>query len=455
MALRKLMLINKKTNLQDELNSLRTQDEQIQTRERELEEAIKEAKTEDETKLVEEEVEKFENDKKELEDKKQNLQSKINEIDSELEEIDKQEPERKDNKTVIQRRENNMIFTRDKIHDLVQRDDVKDLLTQVRSLISRKDKSIVGAELTIPTVMIGLIRDEIHRYSKLINRVYKKPTSGKARALIAGAVPEGVWMEACGTLNELALQFHMTEVDGYKIGGFMAICNATLEDSDIDLANEIIDALGQAIGYALDKGILYGTGKKMATGIVTRLHQASKPDTWITTDRPWINLSTTNVKQYDPAGANTAEGFFSDIIGIASAAKPNYIPDSQKTWVMNSNTATIFLQKSIAFNAAGALVASAQKTMPIIGGDIIILEFVPDGDVIGGYFKGYLLAERKGISLGESKEVRFIQDQTVFKGTARYDGTPIIGEAFVHFNIKNVAPTKTVTFAPDTANPGL
>ena len=37
------------------------------------------------------------------------------------------------------------------------------------------------------------------------------------------------------------------------------------------LAGEIIDALGRAIGLALDKAILYGTGTRMPLGIVTRL----------------------------------------------------------------------------------------------------------------------------------------------------------------------------------------
>ena len=85
--------------------------------------------------------------------------------------------------------------------------------------------------------------------------------------------------------------------------------------------------------------------------------------------------------------------------------------------------------------------------MPIIGGDIVLLDFIPDGDIIGGYGSLYLLAERAGTTLAQSEHVRFIEDQTVFKGTARYDGTPVFGEGFVGINIKNAAPTTTMTFA--------
>ena len=105
------------------------------------------------------------------------------------------------------------------------------------------------------------------------------------------------------------------------------------------------------------------------------------------------------------------------------------------------------MSKSIVANMSGAFVASVGQTMPIIGGDIVLLDFIPDGDIIGGYGSLYLLAERAGTTLAQSEHVRFIEDQTVFKGTARYDGTPVFGEGFVGINIKNAAPTTTMTFA--------
>lgn len=80
-------------------------------------------------------------------------------------------------------------------------------------------------------------------------------------------------------------------------------------------------------------------------------------------------------------------------------------------------------------------------------------DFVPDNDVIFGYFDLYLLAQRAGTTLAQSEHVRFIEDQTVFKGTARYDGMPVFGEAFGVLNINNTAPTTSVTFPPDSANP--
>ena len=110
------------------------------------------------------------------------------------------------------------------------------------------------------------------------------------------------------------------------------------------------------------------------------------------------------------------------------------------------------MAQTVATTAAGQIVAGIAATMPVVGGIIEVLNFIPDNVIIGGYFDLYLLAERAGAKFATSEHVRFLQDQTVFKGTARYDGQPTIAEAFVAIGINGVTPNATMTFAPDTAN---
>ena len=456
--LKKLILLKQRGTISESIKALEEKEAGFKVRESELEAAISEATNDEEIKLVEEAIDNLENDKKGVKEEKEGLQKRLDEIDAEIKEIEEKEPSTKDDEKDPERKSNQIIEIRGgenmklntreaRIAELTKREDVKEFLGKLRDM-KLEERKVKGAELGIPSVMLGVIRDEINRYSKLINKVNKKPTRGQGRMLIAGNIPEGVWTEACGTLNELELKFFMTEVDGFKVGGFIPVCNATLEDTDIELANEIIDALGQAIGLAVDKAILYGTGKKMPTGIVTRLNQTQKPDGWSEKDVPWVDLHTTNVITWDGSAKSGVE-FFSELILKLGVAKSKGLV-SGKFFAMSENTATEILAKALSFNAAGAMVSSAQGTMPVIGGELITLDFIPDGDIIGGYEKGYLLSERADVKIESSTEVRFIQDQTVFKGTARYDGKPIVGEAFVHMNIKNTAPTKTVDFAPDS-----
>lgn len=124
---------------------------------------------------------------------------------------------------------------------------------------------------------------------------------------------------------------------------------------------------------------------------------------------------------------------------------------------MSEKTLTELKARGLSFNAAGTIVSGMEATVPVVGGDAVVLNFIPDNVIIGGYGMLYLLAEREGTSLAQSEHVQFIQENTVFRGSARYDGRPVFGEAFVAINISQAdlaaAPTaNAVTFVSDTAN---
>ena len=269
--------------------------------------------------------------------------------------------------------------------------------------------------------------------------------------IIMGTIPEAVWTDCCANLNELDLAFNDVEVNCWKVGGYFAVCNATLEDSDIDLAAELVSAIGQAIGIALDKAILYGTGTRMPLGVVTRLAQTKAPSGYPATARPWADLHTTNILSV--ASGTTGADLIAAIVSDFGAAKGKY-SRGEKVFVMNEATYTALMAATVSVDASGRIVTGVSDTMPVIGGIIEVLNFVPDNVIIGGYFDLYLLAERAGQKFTTSEHVHFLQDQTVFKGTARYDGTPAIAEGFVVIGINGATPTAVMTFAADTANEG-
>ena len=112
-----------------------------------------------------------------------------------------------------------------------------------------------------------------------------------------------------------------------------------------------------------------------------------------------------------------------------------------------------YLPAAMAPDMYGQLVPGMEGRMPVVGGVIEVLPFIPDNMIFGGYLDLYLLAEREGTRLEQSEHVHFIQDRTVFKGVARYDGLPVIAEGFVAIGIGGVTPSAaSITFAPDTAN---
>lgn len=458
MALKALMLRKKIDDKKKLLDELREKSQAFQTREAELEQAITEAQTDAEKAAVEAEIDQFDSDKQDNQKQISDLEAEISGMEQELEQSEKKQetPPPAEPTGGEARKEPITMKTRTKFFGMNRqerdaffaREEVKTFLERVRTM-GKEKRSISGADLLIPTIVLDLIKENILHYSKLYQHVNVKSVPGKARQNVMGAIPEAAWTEMCASLNELNLSFAAVEVDGYKVGGYIAICNAILEDSDIALASEIISAIGQAIGYALDKAILYGTGTKMPLGIVTRLTQATKPSDYSTTARAWENLTTSNVLAIS---GKTDAALFKELVIAAGNAKADY-SHGELFWAMNEKTFTKLVENALTINAAGAIVTGQSGTMPVIGGTIEKLSFIPDDVIIGGYGDLYLLAERAGTTIAQSEHVRFLEDQTVFKGTARYDGMPVIAEGFVAIGISGTKPTASaVTFVEDTAN---
>lgn len=469
----KVLVLRKKIDVaKKQLEALRAKDAEFEQREAELEKAIEEAaeaegeEAAEAQKVVEEEAEKFDAEKKEHDEAKKSIEDEIAEMEGDLAEAEKEqdttptaEPEAEkteERKVVKMPVLRNRFFGNMSAEErtaIFAQDDVKNYLANVRSCI-REKRALNNAGLLIPEVFIGLIKENVMRYSKLLKHVNVVPVSGNARQIVQGTIPEAIWTECCAALNELALTFNDVEVDCFKVAGYFKVCNAILEDSDIDLSSTLLDALSQAIGYSVDKAILYGRNaagtQKMPLGIVSRLAQTSEPASYPATARPWVDLHTSNIQALS-AGL-TGAALFKQIVLASGAAKGDY-SRGEKVWVMNEKTYTKLMAETVSVNANGQVVTGVAGTMPVVGGVIEVLNFVPDNTIIGGYFDLYLLAERAGQKFAESEHVFFLQDATAFKGTARYDGQPVIAEAFVAIGLENTTPAaNSVAFAPDTAN---
>ena len=483
MALKALMLRRRIDLKKKELEELRTKLAGFAARETELETDIGEVETEEQRTAVEEEITAFEQERDAAQQSADQLESEIAQLESELQETERQqatEPagagngstpagesgaeagnggatqetinENRGGKRTMGRR-TFAKMNRQERDVFFAREDVKSYLSEIRTAIKEK-RAISGAGLTIPDVMLEMIRETVAENSKLLPFITVRNVGGKARQNIAGTIPEAVWTEMCAKINELDIGFNQIEVDGYKVAAFIPVCNAVLEDSDVNLADEIVRAIGVAISKALDKAILFGKGTKMPLGIVTRLAQTSEPADWDSDGPAWTDLHTSNVQKINVA-SETGVAFFAALIEKLGLAKPKYSSDGL-FWVMNRKTHIKVMIKALAFNASAALVSNTTM-MPVLGGAVVEFEDdeIADDEIIGGFGGNYLMAERAGVEFASSTEVLFLQDQTVFKGTGRYDGKPVAGEAFVIVNFANTNPTTSKDFAEDYANDGL
>lgn len=468
--LKALMLKRNISAKKAELAELERKDAEFETREAELTQAIDEVQTPDQEAAVTEEIDKFDADHVAHTEAKEKLSADIEQLESELEEIENSapQPQAKTNTNANERTERKMqtninirslpmsrrafdALPMEQRSAIVAQDDVKAFISTLRGM-KGQNRSISGGELTIPVVFLDLIAENMYRYSKLLNRVRVRNVSGQARQTIAGTVPEAVWTEMCGAINELTFTFNQVTLDGYKVAGYVPVCNSLLEDNDVNLASWIVEMLSESIGYAMDKAILYGKGSasRMPLGIVTRLAQESAPSDYPANAPAWTDLHETNILKIGGAGV-TGAAFWAALMTATGATYTRYNRGTM-FWAMNSKTYAELKSKLITFTGTGDIVANLFASLPIVTGDIDILEFIPDGDIIGGYGDLYLVAQRSGITIESSYEVQFLQDNTVYRAKQRADGMPIIPGAFVAININNEAVTTVMDFAADNAN---
>lgn len=485
--LKLLMLRKKYETAKEELRKhlesgaeLRNRREAFELRQKEIETSIGELTPEssqEEKDTVEQAVTEQENtgktltaDEEKFEETKATLEGNITEIEVEIAEIEQRTSEagnaipktNNQNKGKVDNFMNNRTkffgMSMEQRSAFVAREEIKTFLNETRSRFSAartETRALNGGEVAVPTIMLDVIRENISDYSKLIKYVRLRNVKGKARQPIVGEVPEAVWTEATKFLNELDMGLNSIEVDAFKLGGYISIPNSVLEDGDdISLASEIMNAMAEAIGKGIDRAIPYGTGVKMPLGFVTRLAQTEKPANYPEYAPEWKDVSKTNIVKLTATDKSGAE-FFAELIGLLGRAKPKNSVGNP-VWIMTRQTHLTLMAKALAFNAAAALTAGLNNTMPIIGGDIVELDenIIPENQIAGGYCEKYLLAERGGATLATSEHAKFIEDQTVIKTTHRYDGTPIFAESFVLVSIDGL-PVTTVDFPDDYANTEL
>lgn len=337
--------------------------------------------------------------------------------------------------------------------ELLARDSTKEFLQRFRQLRAQQN-SATGAELGIPTEFMQILRDLTYQNAKLWKYVHSESLRGNARQNIVGTASDAVWTETVANINEIVLDFTQLEVDGYMLAGYMAISNAVLaDDSDLQLLTSILNAMGEANARALDKSIVYGTGVKMPVGFITRLAASAKPSWWGKDQGDFITLNTSHILKLD-IDSTSGAAFFGSLIEALGIADPKY-SDGRTFWVMNRKTHIRLMAKALAFDAAAALAAGINNTFPIIGGDIVELEFMADNDIAGGFGDMMRMVEREGATIASSDIPLFLRNMTVYRSIGRYDGKPARGESFVLVNFHNTQPTTSISFAPDLANEKL
>ena len=282
--------------------------------------------------------------------------------------------------------------------------EVREFYQNIISAIQNRNSavgSLTNTSYLIPEIVMARIEERMGDYATVSREVETVNVGGTSRVILDGADPEAIWVEMSDAIQQVTSSFSQIELDGFKLAGYMAIPNDIIDDAMINLAEYVEKKLAKAIAKSRDKAILKGTGSanKQPVGIIPSLADANKPASIA------FNLGEILPK-----------------VGLVDDGEESY---GEIIAVMKRSTFySQFVKKLITTDSAGRYVVPSLAA-PNIGVRVVMSQYMDDNTVLFGDFKRYMMAQRSGVKLDMSTDVKFIEDQTVFKGLQRMDGKPI------------------------------
>ena len=416
MSLKQLMIqrqINQKKNL---LEELRNKDDEFETRSDKLRESIEQTETDEEMEAVEEEIDILEEEKDQHDEDKKKLEKEINELEEELEELNEKTPKNNGpderGKRMGTENRTKKYFTRE----------VEEFYTELRDRLKARDNGQVlppgesGAELIIPDIVVDRIRERIGDYTTLYPLVDKVTAGGRVKLILDVDTGEADWLEMRGALPEED-DSHLTavEFDGFKVGRVVYIDNSLLDDAIINLDDYLTKRIARSIAKAVDKAIAVGTGSndKQPEGIIPAIPEKNR-----ITAEPTFKAIIPHLGLID-----TGEDATGEIVAVMH----------RQTYYAKIATLTLHV------NSEGKdVVQLPNLAQPnFLGLRVVFNNYVPKDKIIFGVFDKYTLVERESTRVDLSGHYKFREDQTAVRGVGRYDGKPVMSEAFVEVTLQD------------------
>lgn len=432
-----LLVMTNRFNLKtDEIERKKTEIEKIEEREQSVIQAFEEIEQKREANevITEEEVEVLERNAKEISDESEKLNDELKTLEEELEEI-RSEIDELNTKTeeVVEKQEVKTRNTESKGGNFTMKDrfEMRGYLenimendensTWVRSFAEKVQEraAFVGEDTLVPVDIAYAINVKANSYSnRLFNEVDARTGKGKTRTYASIDPAVFVWAEKRAASQEVTLKLSdAVELDAFLLSGYTSIYNYDLDNSVVDLAELVVNALAEGFVLARENAILNGDGA------------ASK--------QPEGILNNASVQKA------TAAGIKALITAFADLGDDNLGYEGEAIAVMNPKTyKKNVVAETLTFNSSGAYVAGVNPALP--DGTRVVLSFAaPVDKVVYGVFRDYLYREIKEMEIKPLYEIKALENQTVIKLDSWADGKVKKPENFMVIDF--TAEEETVT----------
>ena len=209
-----------------------------------------------------------------------------------------------------------------------------------------------------------------------------------------------------------------------KVGLYIAASREVLEDSN-SIASVLEPQMVSALAATYDDDVLVGDGVGKPQGVL------NSPAT--------ISITRNTASQVN----------YVDLVAMLGRIHPQFT--RRAVWVIAPNVLEqlLLLQDGASHYIFPPSIMGAAQDVPqsMLGRPLFISESLPElgerGDVLLCDFSLYAFGLRAGVILQKSEHVRYMEDETVFRVLARYDGQALLEEPITPIN----GSTETLSFA--------
>lgn len=285
-----------------------------------------------------------------------------------------------------------------------------------------------GIEQAVPATIIDRVFDDLVQSHELINAVDAVNTGGITKWIYSsGDAPLAVWGKLCEPITkEIEAEISEADTGLYKLSAFIPVCRAMLDLGPEWLDRYVVTLLTEALANGIEYGIVAGTGADQPIGMIRDL------------DKPVAGggfEEKTPIAITDLSPATLGGTIMAALSQNGTRNVTNVI------FVVNPNTyySKIFPQTTY-LNNLGQYV---YNVLPI---DVTIIQSkeVPVDRMIAGRGRDYFFALGMTRPIEKSDDVRFFEDERVYKAVQYGNGLPKDNISFLYLDVSGL-PTPTPT----------
>ena len=299
-----------------------------------------------------------------------------------------------------------------------------------------------GLSNAFPETVIDTVLEDIKSSFPLLSAINIQNTSTITKMIVN---KKGVQLAAWGALGskitkELDGAIGKIEIGTNKLTAFMAISKDMLDAGPVWIDAYVRAVLVEALGGALCKAIVAGTGKDEPIGMLKDVSDTASVTAGVYPDKTAVKITDLSPKTFGALAKTISKG-------------PNDRPRTVPKLLMLVNPSEYFdkVMPATTFLTPNGTYVNNVLPYPT---DIVQDVNVPDGKAIFGLANRYFMGVGKGGAGGKiefSDEFRFLDDERVYITKMYGNGMPLDENAFVVADISALEPTKFEVVLKDTS----